>query len=187
MNRTARSFLRPALYLFLGVAALLLVYPLLHAADQPPAVGVMAPDFTLSSQEGTQVNLHDFRGKWVVLYFYPKDFTTGCTIEAHNFQRDLAQYDAKNTAILGVSVDTVDSHQKFCTTESLTFKLLSDADKKVSETYGSVQTINGNVLAARNTFIINPKGVIVKEYIKVDPTKHSEELLGALPALQSAK
>ena len=184
MNHSRKYLAR---YLFLGMAALLLAYPLLHAADQPPAVGTMAPDFTLSSQEGKTVNLHDFRGKWVVLYFYPKDFTTGCTIEAHNFQRDLAQYEAKNTAILGVSVDTVDSHQQFCTKEGLSFKLLADTDAKVVSTYGSAQTMNGSTRAARNTFIINPKGVIVQEFIKVDPTKHSEDLLAALPTLQMGK
>ena len=187
MKSSRSNLARLVLYVFLGMALLLLAYPLLHAADQPPAVGVKAPDFTLSSQEGKQVSLHDFHGKWVILYFYPKDFTTGCTIEAHNFQRNLAQYEKSNTTILGVSVDTVDSHQQFCTKEGLSFKLLADSDKQVVNLYGSVQTMNGITIAMRNTFIINPQGVIVKEYIKVDPTKHSEELLAALPTLQQMK
>src|SRR5467141_2147618 len=157
------------------------------AASSAPSVGAAAPDFTLNSQEGKSVSLHDFKGKWVVLYFYPKDFTTGCTIEAHNFQRDLAQYEQKNAVIIGVSVQDEDSHQKFCTKEGLSFKLLADFDKQVVNLYGSVQTMNGNTIAMRNTFIINPQGVIVKEYIKVDPTKHSEELLAALPTLQQMK
>jgi len=131
MKSSRSNLARPIMYVLLGMALLLLAYPLLRAADQPPAVGVKAPDFTLSSQEGKQVSLHDFHGKWVVLYFNPKDFTTGCTIEAHNFQRDLAQYEKSNTAILGVSVDTVDSHQQFCTKEGLSFKLLADSDKQV--------------------------------------------------------
>ena len=154
------------------------------AADEIPAVGTMAPDFTLSSQEGKTVSLHDFKGQWVVLYFYPKDMTQGCTIEAHNFQRDLPQYDAKKAAILGVSVDTVDSHVQFCTKESLTFKLLADPDKKVVTKYGSTQTFGTTVVAARNTFLVDPKGVIRKVYTKVNPNPHSTEVLAALDELK---
>ena len=153
-------------------------------AAEPPAEGTKAPDFTLSSQEGKQVSLHDFHGKWVVLYFYLKDMTAGCTIEAHNFQRDLAQYDQKKTVILGVSVDNVDSHQQFCAKESLTFKLLADTDKEVTAKYGSVRQMGQMTLAARNTFLIDPKGVIRKAYIGVKPQTHSEEVLAALAELQ---
>ncbi len=119
---------------FVGVRAM-------HAGDKAPAVGTAAPDFTLNSQEGKPVSLHDFKGKWVVLYFYPKDFTSGCTVEAHNFQRDQAQYEAKNAAIVGVSMQDEDSHQKFCTKEGLTFKLLADTKQDVSTTYDSVMNI----------------------------------------------
>src|ERR1700687_1079310 len=124
MKRTL-SLAIPALALFLVASA-----PVLRAADVP-AEGSTAPDFTLQSQEGKTVSLKDFRGQWVVLYFYPKDMTQGCTIEAHNFQRDLDQYTAKKAAIVGVSADSMDSHQQFCTKESLTFKLLADPDKKI--------------------------------------------------------
>jgi peroxiredoxin Q/BCP len=154
------------------------------ASDKAPATGAAAPDFTLNSQEGNPVSLHEYRGKWVVLYFYPKDFTSGCTTEAHNFQRDLAQYQQKDAVILGVSVDTTDSHQKFCSKEGLNFKLLSDADHKVSEEYGSIMNLGVKKLSARHTFLINPEGVIVKEYLDVDPGKHSEEVLAALTELQ---
>src|SRR3954464_15601225 len=109
----------------------------LFAADTPEA-GAAAPSFTLDSQEGKAVSLDQFKGKWVVLYFYPKDFTSGCTLEAHNFQRDLAKYEAKNAAIVGVSVDTVDSHKGFCTKEGLNFKVLADTTHNVSNSYGSV-------------------------------------------------
>jgi thioredoxin-dependent peroxiredoxin len=160
-------------------------YATLHAGDKAPATGASAPDFTLNSQEGTPVSLHEYRGKWVVLYFYPKDFTSGCTTEAHNFQRDLSQYQAKGAVIIGVSADTSDSHQKFCAKEGLNFKLLSDSDHKVSEEYGSIMNIAGvKKLSARHTFLINPDGVIVKEYMDVDPGKHSEEVLAALTDLQ---
>src|SRR5438445_833805 len=106
-------------------------------AGSPPQVGTVAPEFTLPSQDGQQVSLKDYSGKWVVLYFYPKDFTSGCTIEAHNFQRDQEQYAKKRAAMLGVSVDNVDSHKKFCTNEGLNFKLLAETGHEVSVEYRS--------------------------------------------------
>jgi peroxiredoxin Q/BCP len=161
-----------ALTLFTGAA--------ISAADLP-AVGSLAPDFTLHSQEGKAVSLKDFQGQWVVLYFYPKDMTQGCTIEARNFQRDLDKYTAKKAAIVGVSADNMDSHQQFCTKESLTFKLLTDPDKKVIGEYGSLA--GNGVVASRNTFLIDPKGVIRKVYTGVKPMQHSEEVLAALAEL----
>ncbi|MFZ0818334.1 MAG: peroxiredoxin [Candidatus Sulfotelmatobacter sp.] len=159
------------------------------AADQPqpPATGTQAPAFTLPSQEGSRVSLDQFKGKWVVLYFYPKDFTSGCTIEAHNFQRDIDKYTQMNAAIVGVSVDDVDSHKSFCTKEGLNFKLLADPGHKVVQEYGSVMEYNGMTLAARNTFLIDPTGVIRKVYVKVSPQGHSQEVLADLQQLQSAK
>ena len=159
-------------------------YRMVHASDNAPAVGSVAPNFTLTSQDGKAVSLDEYRGKWVVLYFYPKDFTSGCTMEAHNFQRDLAQYEAKNAVIIGVSVDSADSHQKFCTKEGLNFKLLADTQHKVSEEYGSVMNLGVKKLSSRHTFLVNPQGVIVKEYMEVQPAKHSEEVLAALTELQ---
>jgi peroxiredoxin Q/BCP len=157
------------------------------AADMtpPPAVGSPAPAFSLPSQEGAQVSLDQFKGKWVVLYFYPKDFTSGCTVEAHNFQRDLDKYTQKNAAIVGVSVDNVDSHKSFCTKEGLNFKLLADPNHSVVEKYGSVMEYNGMTLAARNTFLIDPTGVIRKVYLKVSPQGHSDEVLADLQQLQA--
>lgn len=166
--------------------SLLLLFATSVVAAEPPAAGTKAPDFTLTSQEGKTVSLHDFAGKWVVLYFYPKDMTRGCTIEAHNFQRDLPQYNQKNAVILGVSEDSVDSHQQFCTKESLTFRLLSDDKHQVAPEYGSLTEFNGAKIAARNTFVIDPRGVIRKVYLKLDPNPHSQEVLAALTDLEKS-
>lgn len=154
------------------------------AVNELPAVGAAAPVFNLTSNEGKKVSLGDYKGKWVVLYFYPKDFTQGCTIEARNFQRDLAKYEAANAVILGVSVDNEQSHKEFCAKEGLNFKLLADTDAKVSEQYGSIMEYNGAKLSARNTFIIDPQGKVVKVYEKVKVAAHSEEVLAALATLQ---
>ena len=164
------------------VAAMLMVVAV--PAAEAPTAGTKAPDFTLKSQEGKTVSLHDFKGKWVVLYFYPKDFTQGCTIEAHNFQADQDKYTKMNAAIVGVSVDSVDSHQKFCTTENLTFKLLADEKHEVVNTYGSTQKFGTTEVAARNTFLVDPQGTIRKVFLKVDPNPHSKEVLTALADLQ---
>lgn len=151
-----------------------------------PVAGTAAPTFKLVTNEGKEASLADFKGQWVVLYFYPKDFTSGCTLEAHNFQRDLAKYEQAKVVILGVSVDTAESHKDFCAKEGLNFKLLSDADAKVSEQYGSVMEYNGMKLSARNTFIIDPQGKIAKVFVKVNPAVHSEEVLAALAILQKS-
>jgi peroxiredoxin Q/BCP len=146
-----------------------------------PAVGQPAPTFTLPSQTGEQISLDSFRGKWVVLYFYPKDMTTGCTIEAHKFQDALSQFEAKNAVILGVSVDSTDSHQQFCTKDGLTFHLLSDTGHNVVSAYGSLGGFNGMVFANRNTFLIDPQGKIAKVWVKVNPTTAASDVLAALP------
>src|SRR5687767_6307767 len=129
-----------------------------NAPNEVPSAGAAAPSFKLVTNEGKEASLSDFKGKWVVLYFYPKDFTSGCTLQARNFQRDLAKYEQANAVILGVSIDTAESHKSFCAKEGLTFKLLSDTDAKVSQQYGSTMEYNGNTYSARNTFIIDPQG-----------------------------
>ena len=149
-----------------------------------PSVGENAPDFTLKTNEGKSASLRDYRGHWVVLYFYPKDFTSGCTVEAHNFQRDISKYQNMKAVILGVSVDSAESHKEFCAKEGLSFTLLSDPDAVVSLKYGSVQEYNGMKLSARNTFLIDPQGKIVKTFVGVKPAVHSEEVLAALTELQ---
>src|SRR3954469_23917808 len=128
---SSRRFVLGLLFLF-AVLAPVIAQAAPDAAAMP-AVGRPPPDFCLTTNEGRPASLKDFRGKWVVLYFCPKDFTGGCTLEAHNFQRDLDKYTAANAVILGVSVDTADSHKSFCAKEGLAFKLLSDVDAKVSD------------------------------------------------------
>lgn len=178
------------LYSFLSilliVAALAFTPMRAGAEGEQPAIGANAPEFSLTSNEGKKVSLKDYKGKWVVLYFYPKDFTSGCTLEAHNFQRDMPKYEKMNAVILGVSVDTAESHKDFCTKEGLSFKLLSDPDAKVSADYGSVMEYQGMKLSARNTFVIDPKGKIARVFLKVKPASHSDEVLQALAELQKS-
>jgi len=153
-----------------------------RAADTLQA-GAAAPNFSLPSQEEKPVALSDYKGKWVVLYFYPKDMTTGCTIEAHNFQRDLAKYDALNAVVLGVSLDTVESHKTFCSKDSLTFKLLADPDHKVIDAYGVPVAARGDMkFAQRDTFLISPNGKVVKFWEVKDIQGHSDEVLAAIAA-----
>ena len=157
-----------------------------RAGKKAPASGTPAPDFTLNAQDGKPLSLHDFRGKWVVLYFYPKDFTSGCTKEAHNFQRDLAQYEQKNAVILGVSGQNEVSHEKFCAAEGLHFKLLADTTSEVSARYDSLMNLGVAKLSTRHTFLIDPAGVIRKVYLKVDAANHSAQVLADLVELQKA-
>ena len=174
-------------FLFALAAALFAAVSLLpaSAADDAtpalPAVGQTAPTFTLPSQDGTPISLKSFHDKWVVLYFYPRDMTSGCTIEAHKFQDSLSQFEAKHAVILGVSVDSTASHQQFCTKDSLTFRLLSDTDHKVVSEYGSLGGFLGVSIANRNTFLIDPNGKIAKVWTKVNPAESASEVLAVLP------
>lgn len=173
--------------IFVVVIVLLVAVAIVRAmriGSKAPASGTPAPDFTLNSQDGKPLALHDLRGKWVVLYFYPKDFTSGCTIEAHNFQRDLSQYEQRNAIILGVSVQDEATHQKFCAKEGLNFKLLADTKYSVSSAYDSLLNLGVAKLSARHTFLIDPTGVVRKTYLNVNAEIHSAEVLADLAQLQ---
>jgi len=174
---------RIVLLVVVVIVAVLLV-PRVLSRSAVPAEGSVAPDFTLPSQEGSSVSLKDYRGKWVVLYFYPKDQTPGCTREAHNFQADQAKYAQHDAVVLGVSIDSVDSHKKFCAKEGLNFKLLADTDHKVSDSYGSLTNLGLVKFANRHTFLIDPNGKLAKTYTSVDPVRHSAEVLTDLDARQ---
>jgi len=144
-----------------------------------PALGQPAPTFTLPTLDNRQISLTDLRGQWVVLYFYPKDFTSGCTLEARRFQQDLPQYQARGVQIIGVSADSVDSHAQFCDSEGLKFPLLADTDGAVSRAYGSWL----GFISLRHTFIIDPEGIIRARFVKVNPSTHSQEVLRQLDEL----
>jgi peroxiredoxin Q/BCP len=146
-----------------------------------PILNEAAPEFILPTNTGDgDISLEDYLGKWIVLYFYPKDFTSGCTLEAKRFQQDLAKYEAKNAQIIGVSVDDVKSHQEFCDSEGLKFPLLADVDGKVSKAYGSWLT----GLSLRHTYIIDPDGILRATFLGVRPAIHSTEVLATLDKLQ---
>jgi len=175
--------LRIALILVIVVSVVILGAKLFSRSA--PAAGSAAPDFALPSQAGDVVRLQEFRGMWVVLYFYPKDMTPGCTREAHNFQIDQQKYAERRAVVLGVSVDSVGSHKKFCAKEGLNFKLLADVDGKVSGAYGSLTNLGFAKFAARHTFVIDPGGNVAKSYLSVDPARHSSEVLAALDELRA--
>lgn len=145
-----------------------------------PQINQPAPEFTLPDEEGRLRSLHEFRGQWVVLYFYPKDFSSGCTIEARRFQQNLQQYRDINAQILGISADTVESHRRFCDSQGLRFPLLSDVQGHVSEIYGSWM----GDMALRNTFLIDPDGLLVEVFPIVSPSRHNAEVIARLKELQ---
>lgn len=161
----------------------LVFVPAVWALGGPqPAIDQPAPEFTLPSNFGDgEVSLSDYRGQWVVVYFYPKDFTPGCTLEARRFQQDLPQYSQRNTQILGVSVDDVDSHAEFCDSEGLKFPLLADVDGVVSKAYGSLL----GYMSLRHTYIVDPEGVLRAKFLGVQPAIHSKEVLAKLDELQA--
>ncbi|MDG2991415.1 peroxiredoxin [Candidatus Synechococcus calcipolaris G9] len=148
-----------------------------------PPLDTPAPEFNLPTHRGDgSVSLADYRGKWLVVYFYPKDFTSGCTLEAQRFQRDLDQFHQRNTEVIGISADSIDSHAEFCDSEGLTFPLLSDTTGEVSKAYGSWL----GFISLRHSFIIDPDGILRDRYVKVSPAIHSQEVLTRLDELQRA-
>jgi len=175
--------LRLVLALVVLMAAAVLV-PWLLSRSATPSDGSVAPGFTLISQESASVSLKDYLGSWVVLYFYPKDQTPGCTREAHNFQIDQPKYAERRAVVLGVSVDSANSHKKFCAKEGLNFRLLADTTGKVSRDYGSLTNLGVVKFAARHTFLIDPTGNVAQVFTSVDPVRHSDEVLAAIDRLQ---
>ncbi|UBF29544.1 peroxiredoxin [Kovacikia minuta CCNUW1] len=179
---TRRSLLCLLLSLCLTLLTWFNLTPSADALGGPqPALNQPAPEFTLPTNTGDgTISLSSYRGKWVVVYFYPKDFTSGCTLEARRFQQDMPKYVSRNTQILGVSADSVDSHAKFCDSEGLKFPLLADTDGAISKAYGSWM----GIASLRHTYIVDPQGNLRATFTGVNPAVHSVEVLAALDELQ---
>lgn len=152
-------------------------------ASEQFTVGQPAPEFELSDQNGELHSLEDYRDQWVVLYFYPKDETPGCTTEACEFRDNIFAFKKINAQILGVSLDDVESHRKFAEHHGLPFPLLADSDGKAAEAYGVKTKMFGMTIAKRQTFLISPNGTLAKHYEKVKPASHSEQVLADLKEL----
>jgi peroxiredoxin Q/BCP len=147
--------------------------------------GDPAPGFELRDQDGQLHSLEDYRGRWVAVYFYPKDDTPGCTIEACEFRDDIFEFKELDCQVLGVSLDDEVSHKAFADKFSLPFPLLADADGTTSEAYGVKTKMFGMTVAKRQTFLIDPDGRVVKHYAKVDPDTHSKQVLADLRELNN--
>lgn len=183
--RAARK--APALLAALFATALVAAGLSASAAGAEPTTGAIAPAFTLPDQDGKRVSLADHRGKWVVLYFYPKDGTPGCTTEACEFRDNVFAFREAGAVILGISVDDVASHKEFATEHRLPFTLLADSGKQVARDYGVLHRMLGVMeLARRETFIVDPQGRIAKHYREVQPGSHSRQVLADIKALQAA-
>lgn len=156
-------------------------------ASEQFTVGDRAPEFELPDQDGQLHSLEDYRDQWVVLYFYPKDETPGCTTEACEFRDNIFEFKKINAQILGVSLDDVASHQKFAENHGLPFPLLADTEGKASEAYGVKTKMFGMTVAKRQTFLIAPDGTIAKHYETVKPADHSMQVLADLKSLGAAQ
>lgn len=147
--------------------------------------GYAAPEFQLNDQNGTAHSLDQYRGQWVVLYFYPKNDTPGCTKQACAFRDDYKVINAHDTQVLGISVDTSESHAEFAEKYNLPFPLLADKQGHVAKRYQALTSLGFIKFAKRHTFIIDPSGIIKMIYRKVDVTTHSEQIIADLKKLQS--
>lgn len=172
--------------LVLAVVAFVAYQALSVAADVPKA-GSPAPDFNLPDAKGKTHSLADYAGKWLVLYFYPKDDTPGCTKEACSFRDDLFQLEKLGAKVVGVSVDDTESHAEFAKKYNLPFPLLSDKDGKVADRYGALMNLGVIRKAKRYTFLIDPQGKIAKVYLSVDTSRHSQEIIDDLKQMTASK
>jgi len=167
---------------FMVALTLLAVSAVLQAGDAP-AVGSAAPAFRLQDQNGEWHELEDYRGGWLAVYFYPKDDTPGCTTEACNFRDNIYAFKAIGASVVGISIDDVESHQEFSAKYKLPFVILADETGATAQAYGVLRDWKVTKIAARESFLVNPDGFIVKHYEEVDPENHTQEVLADLDAL----
>ena len=168
---------------FLFLIATIFMSPDVSTLNAAPAVGDLAPSFKLQDQTGEWVSIEDFKGKWLVVYFYPKDNTPGCTIEAGKFRDNKEEFNNRNASVVGISLDDVESHLDFSKTLELNFSILADEEKKASKSYEVLTDLGLIAYSQRQTFIIDPQGKIAKHYEDVDPDVHSAEVLAELERL----
>jgi peroxiredoxin Q/BCP len=154
-------------------------------ADQAPEVGKEAPGFNLQDQNGEWHDLEDYRGSWLAIYFYPKDDTPGCTTEACNFRDNIYAFKAIGVSVVGISVDDVESHKEFSGKYKLPFTILADEEGETAQAYGVLRDWKLIQIASRQSFLVDPDGVIVKHYEEVDPDTHTQEVLADLDALMA--
>ena len=167
-------------------ALFLLIAPAFATAAEPPEIGAAAPAFSLPDQAGKTHALADYAGRWLVLYFYPKDDTPGCTTEACNFRDDIVRIRKLGAEVVGVSVDDVASHAAFAQKHSLPFPLLADEGGAVAASYGGLRDLMVMKMAKRVTFIVDPKGRVAQRYLDVDPKAHAAEVVADLERLRKA-
>jgi peroxiredoxin Q/BCP len=172
-----------AKHCLLTLTLMLLSISVTLQAGDAPAVGSAAPAFRLQDQNGEWHELQDYRGSWLAVYFYPKDDTPGCTTEACNFRDNIYAFKAIGASVVGISVDDVESHKEFSTKYKLPFVILADEQGVTAEAYGVLRDWKVTKIAARESFLVNPEGVIVKHYEDVDPDDHTQEVLADLEAL----
>ena len=154
-------------------------------AGETPEAGDPAPRFKLQDQNGEWHDLEQYRGTWLAIYFYPTDQTPGCTTEACNFRDNIYAFKAIGAQVVGISVDDVDSHQKFSEKYKLPFVILADEDGRTADAYGVLRDYKLMKIAGRQSFLVNPDGMIVKHYEDVDPDTHTQEVLSDLNALMT--
>ena len=173
------------LFVLLAAVFLTLTLTLTSAAGDAPDVGSEAPDFRLQDQNGEWHELADYRGGWVAVYFYPKDDTPGCTTEACNFRDNIYAFKAIGASVVGISVDNVESHKEFASKYKLPFTILADESGDTAEAYGVLRDWKLMKIASRQSFLVDPDGVVAKHYEDVDPETHTQDVLADLEALMA--